>query len=115
MATLNRTAFKAARLARGLTQERLAELLKVDPVTVQGWESGRRQAPQTLGKLFELCDVLGLSADVLLGRTPMPSARFIAAIHRAAGAVGPDYLVAILSKRLIEIEGVVKDVGTNDE
>ncbi|NUT54250.1 MAG: helix-turn-helix transcriptional regulator [Saccharothrix sp.] len=33
---------KLSRQAAGLTQEKLAELLDVDPTTVQGWESGRR-------------------------------------------------------------------------
>ena len=33
---------KLARQAVGLTQDRLAEVLRVDVTTIQGWESGRR-------------------------------------------------------------------------
>ncbi|XVS65577.1 helix-turn-helix domain-containing protein [Actinosynnema sp. CA-299493] len=46
---------KLGRQAAGLTQERLAELLGVDPSTVQGWESGRRPlAAVGAGELVKL-------------------------------------------------------------
>ncbi|WP_082404910.1 helix-turn-helix domain-containing protein [Saccharothrix sp. NRRL B-16348] len=46
---------KLSRQTAGLTQERFAELLGVDPTTVQGWESGRRPlAAVGAGELVKL-------------------------------------------------------------
>ncbi|MFD0202425.1 MULTISPECIES: helix-turn-helix domain-containing protein [Saccharothrix] len=46
---------KLSRQAAGLTQEKFAELLGVDPTTVQGWESGRRPlAAIGAGELLKL-------------------------------------------------------------
>ena len=104
MASLDTVALKAARKRKDLSQQRVADILEIEQPTVQQWESGKSE-PRTLAMLITLCDVLGLSADVLLGRPPLPSARFIADIIREAGAVGPDELAEIIHKRLSEMMG----------
>jgi transcriptional regulator with XRE-family HTH domain len=67
MARLDKVVFKAARKARGLSQQALADILEVDQQTVQRWETGSR-APKTVDMLVKLCDALDVSADALLGR-----------------------------------------------
>ena len=68
MARLDKAVFKAARKARGLTQQALADLLDVEQPTVQRWEAGA-QGPKTIDLLVRLCDALDVSADALLGRS----------------------------------------------
>lgn len=114
MAALDKTVFKAARKARGLTQEALAEKLNVAGPTVQRYENGTR-SPTTIARLVDLCDVLGVSADALLGRQPVPSAHFLTAlIEEVLAARGPDAppselsadLGKALNKRLSELAGM---------
>lgn len=67
MARLDKEVFKAARAARGLSQQDLADILGVEQPTVQRWETGVRE-PKTIDMLVKLCDALDVSADALLGR-----------------------------------------------
>ena len=65
-----RNRFKQAREERGLTAVRLAEILEVDPTTISNWEAGRRQV--TPDNLLRMADVLGFTADYLLGHDFIP-------------------------------------------
>ena len=63
---------KLSRQTAGLTQEKLAELLGVDPTTVQGWESGRRPlAAVGAGELVKL------SARLARAGAPASTARHL--------------------------------------
>lgn len=66
---------RALRLARGLTQEALANAVNVSAVggIVRQWEQGR--AHPGFGNLRDLCLVLQTSADYLMGFTDDPSPR----------------------------------------
>lgn len=55
---------KKARLARGLTQQQVAEALGVTNSTYCGYETGKRQ-PDVM-KIKRLADILHTSGDVLL-------------------------------------------------
>ncbi|MFC7617065.1 multiprotein-bridging factor 1 family protein [Actinokineospora soli] len=61
---------KLARQSAGLTQEKLAEALKVDVTTVQGWESGRRPiAAMNAGDFLQVSGRLSrLGAPASTGR-----------------------------------------------
>ncbi|API59547.1 hypothetical protein BSL82_09660 [Tardibacter chloracetimidivorans] len=104
MAGLDRAAFRAARKRKRLSQQKLADILGVEQPAVQQWETGK-SSPRTLDGLRQLCDVLGVSADVLLGREKFPSARFLADVIREAGTTDADELAGILHKRLLEMIG----------
>ena len=56
---------KQARELAGLTQERLAEIIKVSRTAVVRWESG--ETDPTIEHLIEMTKVLKVSADFLLG------------------------------------------------
>jgi len=58
---------RRARLARGWTQRELAERAGVDLATVGRAECENRDARTSV--LLKLAEALGVSADVLLGRT----------------------------------------------
>jgi transcriptional regulator with XRE-family HTH domain len=109
MAILDSAVMKAARKARGLTQERVAELLGHDQPTIQRWERGTR-TPGTLDDLVALCDVLGVSADALLGRQPVPSlAWFERTIEKAFTKGGnPKDLAEHLRSELLKLAGMVE-------
>lgn len=104
MAGLDKAAFLRARQRKGLSQQRLAEIMDVERETVTEWESGR-QGPKSVDVLRRLCDVLGLSADVLLGREKFPSARFIAEVMKEADTADLDELARVVHKRLLEMIG----------
>lgn len=55
------------RRSRGLSQERLAELMDVSRQSVSKWETD--SAVPELDKLMKLCDVFNVSLDELTGRT----------------------------------------------
>ncbi len=57
-----------ARRAKGLTQKALAEACRVPSSTIGAVEVGNSGPTAVL--LRDLCDVLDVSADVLLGRRP---------------------------------------------
>lgn len=57
-------AIKKFRLAKGLTQEKLAEIMGTSQAAVGMWEAGTRM-PRA-DKLLKLADVLGCSVDDLL-------------------------------------------------
>jgi|BEDMetMinimDraft_1075159.scaffolds.fasta_scaffold06280_2 transcriptional regulator with XRE-family HTH domain len=56
---------RLAREAKHLTQPALAELLKVRPQTVSGWEKGTREPD--LSQLRRIADVLGVTVAWLVG------------------------------------------------
>ena len=55
------------RRARNFTQERLAELTGINEKSISFYENGMRNVPSDC--LIPLADALGVSVDVLLGRT----------------------------------------------
>ncbi len=61
---MERKALINARLRKNLTQEELAERVKVQPNTVYRWESGMSRMPRGYN-LHALCDVLGATAEEL--------------------------------------------------
>ena len=65
------------RSERAMTQDELAELLDVSRQSVSKWETGT-SIPE-LDKLMKMCDIFGVSLDVLTGRAE--SARPLAAAH----------------------------------
>ena len=56
---------KAARRAKELTQEQMAEYLHLSVSAISQWESGRTMPDITA--LPAICNLLGISADTLLG------------------------------------------------
>lgn len=60
---------RAAREAKKITQEKLAEMLEVSRVTVARYESGDRWPDRDT--LLRIADILDCSVDYLLGRVPM--------------------------------------------
>lgn len=62
------------RQARGWYQTDLAEKLKTAPNTISRYETGQRQLdPETI---CDICDLFGVTADYLLGRSSEPYAQF---------------------------------------
>ena len=57
---------KAARIQSSLTRSQLASTIGVKKAAITRWESGSREPNFT--RLVELCDVLDVSSDYLLGR-----------------------------------------------
>lgn len=55
---------RAAREARGYTQQQIADLMDIDKSTYCGYETGKRQPD--VQKLKLLCKILGVSGDELL-------------------------------------------------
>ncbi|API58890.1 hypothetical protein BSL82_05835 [Tardibacter chloracetimidivorans] len=103
---------KAARKRRNLSQQRLAELLGREQPTIQRWEAGK-SAPKTLPMFVQLCDALGVSADALLGRQPVPSADYLLKIideamigRRALPAADRRTIADALCKRLRRSAGL---------
>lgn len=60
-----------ARRARGLTQHELAEQMGISFQAVSGWERG--VSMPDIARLPELCAILGMSVDAMLGNAPMPA------------------------------------------
>lgn len=63
---------KEIRMLRGLSQIRLAELLSVEPATINRYEKGTRECSYDV--LVRLADILQVSVDQLLGRKIVPMA-----------------------------------------
>ncbi|HBV84758.1 MAG TPA: hypothetical protein DEB74_18545 [Lachnospiraceae bacterium] len=55
----------ALRSGKGYSQENLAEKIGCSVITISRWENGNTHMKSQ--DVFELCSVLGVSADVLLG------------------------------------------------
>jgi transcriptional regulator with XRE-family HTH domain len=74
-------ALKIVRESVGATQEGLAELLEVDPNTVQSWESGRRGLPgtrvATLNELRRQLHLLGAAESALAALLPAVEADYL--------------------------------------
>lgn len=57
---------KMLRLQHGLTQQELAEHLELSPVTISGYELGRREP--SIEMLERIADYFDVTVDYLLGR-----------------------------------------------
>ena len=60
------TRLKELRMDKGLTQQQLADILKVDRTTVMKWERGERET--NFAMLVKIADYFDESIDYLLGR-----------------------------------------------
>ena len=58
---------KELRIDKGLTQQQLADALKVDRTTVMKWELGERETNFTM--LLKIADYFDTSCDYLIGKT----------------------------------------------
>lgn len=58
---------KKARKAKGITQVELAKLINVTQATYSEYENGK--CKPSFDTVLRLCDILGCSADFLLGRS----------------------------------------------
>lgn len=63
------TRFKEARENAGFTQKEAAINLDVSVQAVSYWETGNRTP--SIEKIVQMCDLYNVTADYLLGRTPM--------------------------------------------
>lgn len=63
------TRFKESREKAGLTQKEAALSLDVSVQAVSYWETGSRMP--SVEKILQMCDLYNVTADYLLGRTPM--------------------------------------------
>ena len=63
---MNYPNIEAERARAGLSKKAVAEHIGVNVRTYQNWQGGRNHIPSD--KLCALCDLLGCSADYLLGR-----------------------------------------------
>lgn len=75
-----------ARRSAGWSQERLAEALRVDPLTVSRIETGRRQLTITL--TLQIADALAVSIGQLVGRVD-PSADLVAEVAALLAPMPP--------------------------
>lgn len=55
-------------MARGLTQQKMADLLGIQLRSYQSYEQGANG--KTFARLTRMADILGVSTDYLLGRVP---------------------------------------------
>jgi transcriptional regulator with XRE-family HTH domain len=76
---------KEIRLARGLTQVRLAELLEVSPRVYNRWEKGI--AAPHLDTVIQIANILQVNLDELVGRQPLQM-EFAIHNHRLHTLVG---------------------------
>ena len=60
------TRLKELRIEKGITQQQLADVLKVDRTTVMKWENGERET--NFAMLVKIADYFHESIDYLLGR-----------------------------------------------
>lgn len=87
-------ALRAARWARGITQEELSRVLGIDRSTFARYEAGDRPIPATV--LLECTTHLNLSIDELLGHRPAERVLTTAA---EAGSSDTDVVIAILRQQ----------------
>lgn len=80
-----------ARSARGYpSQAALARALGVSPTRYNVWETGQG-SPQTIGALYDVCQLLGVTSDYLLfGRTEGLSREAYEALVERNGDARPD-------------------------
>lgn len=76
--------FKECRERAGLTQKEAAISLDVSIQAVSYWETGSRVP--SVEKILQMCDLYNVTADYLLGRTPMD----IEVIHGDPPPLGDD-------------------------
>ena len=62
------TKIRDLRTQRGWTQEKLAEMLVVNPQAVKAWESPTKRALPKLDKLLAMCELFDCDLDHLTGR-----------------------------------------------
>ena len=107
------------RKARGWRQSDLADILHAKPQTVSRYERGDRGLD--VPTIHALCDLFGVSADYLLGRSELPGERlsedeqWLVRRWRGLSPTGREYLLHTLA--LVELghsekNGAVSDVET---
>ena len=77
---------RALRMKRGMTQQNMADALDVSLNAYQKYEQAERFPP--FEKLGRLCDLLGCSADYLLGHGPCLQGAFPQRLNEARKAKG---------------------------
>ena len=83
---------KTLRSQHGMSQMKLAELMRVSRSTIAMWENGGSEPDHCA--LLRLADIFGVSVDTLLGRSqPMPPAA--PAQPADSDAVTPEQLAAL--------------------
>ena len=88
MTATNNLAF--LRTEKGLSQEKLAEMLDVSRQTISRWESGET-LPST-DNLIRLSQTLGVSVDYLMGNTTLEPKIAVAAEERPESGPQTDIL-----------------------
>lgn len=79
MNTMLQARLKELRTSKKMSQQDLANKLKVAQQTIAGWETGRTEpSAELLGKL---ADMFGVTVDYLLGRTNDKHEEVLAAAH----------------------------------
>ena len=79
----------ALRKRFGLTQQQMAALLEVSPLTVGSWERGKtKPAGENLARLIALRSAAQEQVDAALGRQPAPPAMSPEQIKRLRGKLG---------------------------
>jgi DNA-binding XRE family transcriptional regulator len=66
----NTESFVTLRKKAGLTQEGLADLLKVTDHTIRNWEKGRTVPEWTPGQTLSVCQLLGCTLEELADAFP---------------------------------------------
>lgn len=84
------TVIKALRSRQGMSQVKLAELMRVSRSTIAMWETGGSEPDHCA--LLRLADIFGVSVDELLCHTPPAPA------PAPTDTVTPEYLAAHVSK-----------------
>lgn len=105
------------RTARGWTQQDLADKLNTKYQTIGHYETGRREPD--IDTIFRLCDVFGVSADYLLGRSDLPDPQLTAdeaaliQSYRALSPTGKEFIrhsIALAELGHNEVSGAFSDV-----
>ena len=109
------------RIERGWTQGHLARQLNTKPQSVSRYEAGERGLDVEM--IDKLCEIFGVTADYLLGRSPIRSfelsedeARLLDA-YRALSPAGREFIrhsVALASLAHSGKNGAVSDVEVSD-
>ncbi len=92
---------KMLRKQKGVTQQRLADILCVDKTSISKWENGFNYPNQNIQMM--IADYFGVSVDFLLGRdtpTPTPADNTITAERLRALGIDTDKLENLTDEQL---------------
>lgn len=91
-------AVRRARVSKGLTQERLAEILHISPAHVKFIESGKRKPSIEL--LITLCTTLNISFDKILqgskNNSPSPAEQLVSCFEQLLTEEEQQQLASVL-------------------